>query len=162
MWELDYKESWMPKNWCIWTVVLDCKKIELVHPKGNQSWIFTGRTDTEAEAPILWPPGMKNWLIGKDPDAGKDWRQEKETTKDEIVGWHHWFDGHEFEQASAVGDGQWGLVCCSSWSRKRVGHDWATELNFILKGIPDPKHWKSRIKGHTDLRSEQKEVRRRP
>ena len=106
MWELDHKEGWAPKNWCFWTVVLekrlesplDCKEIKPVHPKGNQSWIFTGRTDAEAEAPILWPPDAKNWLIGKDPDAGKDWRQEKRwTTEDELVGWHHQLDGHEFE-----------------------------------------------------------------
>ena len=104
--ELDYKESWEPKNWCFWTLVLektlesplDSKEIQLVHPKGNQSWIFIGRTDAEAEAPILWPPDAKTWLIGKDPDAGKDWRQEeKGTTEDEAVGWHHQLDGHEFE-----------------------------------------------------------------
>ena len=106
MWELDYKKSWEPKNWCFWTVVLrktlesplDCKKIQPVYPKGNQSWILIGRTDAEAETPILWPPDAKNWLIGKDPDAGKDWRQEeKGTTEDEMVGWHHWLHGHEFE-----------------------------------------------------------------
>ena len=104
MWELDYKESWAPKNWCFWTVVLektlesplDCKKIQPVHSKGDQSWIFIGRTDAEAETPILWPPDAKSWLIGKDPDAGKDWRQEeKGTTEDEMFGWHHW--GNEFE-----------------------------------------------------------------
>ena len=127
--ELDYKESWVPKNWCFWTVVLektlecplDCKEIQLVHPKGNQSWIFTGRTDAEAEAeaPILWPPDGKNWLIGKDPDAGKDWRQEeKGTTEDEMVRWHHQLNGHEFGQTPGVGDGQGGLVCCDSWDRK--------------------------------------------
>ena len=102
--ELDYKESWVPKNWCFWTVVektlespLDYKEIQPVHPKGDQSWVFIGRTDAEAEAPILWPPDGKNWLIGKDPDAGQDWRWEKGTTEDEVVGWHHWLDGHEFE-----------------------------------------------------------------
>ena len=109
MWELDCEESWVPKNWCFWTVVLektlesllDCKEIQPVHPKGNQLWLFTGRTDAEAEAPILWPPDAKNWLIGKDPDAGKDWRQEeKGMTKDEMVGWHHQLNGHEF-------DGSW-------------------------------------------------------
>ena len=98
MWELDYKESWAPKNWCFWTVVLekalesplDYKEIQPVHPEGNQSWIFFGRTDAEAETPILWPPDVKNWLIWKDPDAGKDWRwEEKGTTEDEMVGWHH-------------------------------------------------------------------------
>ena len=106
MWELDYKESWVPMNWCFWTVVLektlesplDCKEIKPVHPKGNQSWIFIGRTNTEAESPILWPPDVKNWLTGKDPDAGKDWRQEeKGTTEDKMVGCHHWLNGHEFE-----------------------------------------------------------------
>ena len=106
MWELDYKESWVLKNWCFWTVMLentlesplDCKEIKPVNPKGNQSWIFTGRTNAEAEAPILWPPDMKNRFTGKDPDAGKDLRQEeKGTTEDEMVGWHHRFNGHEFE-----------------------------------------------------------------
>ena len=106
MWELDYKDSWAPKNWCFWTVVLekilesplDCKEIQLVHPKGYQSWIFIGKTDVEAETPILWPPDGKSWLIGKGPDAGKDWRQEeKGTTEDEMVGWHHWLNGREFE-----------------------------------------------------------------
>ena len=104
MWELDYKESWAPKNWCFWTVVLDktlespldCKEIQPVHPKGNQSRIFTGRTDVEVETPILWPPDAKNWVIWKDPDAGKDWRREKGTTEDEMVGWHHQLNGHEF------------------------------------------------------------------
>ena len=106
MWELDYKESWAPKNWCFSTVVLektlksplDCKETQLVHPKENQSWIFIGRTDADAEAPILWLPDAKNWLIGKHPDAGKDWRwEEKGTTEDEMVGWHHRLDGHEFQ-----------------------------------------------------------------
>ena len=106
MWELDHKESWAQKNWCFWTVVLakalesplDCRNIQPVHPKGNQSWIFIGRTDAEAEAPILWPPDVKSWLIWKAPDAGKDWRQEdKGTTENEMVGWHHQHDRHEFE-----------------------------------------------------------------
>ena len=127
MWELDHKESWAPKNWCFWTVVLektlesplDCKEIQLVHPKGNQSWIFIGRTDAKAEAPILWPPDVKSWLIWKDPDAGKDWRQEKKgMTEDEMVGWHHWLNGHEFEQAPGVADGQGSLACCSQWGHK--------------------------------------------
>ena len=104
MWELDYKESWAPKNWCFWTVVLektlesplDCKQIQPVHTKGNPSWIFIGSTGAEVETPILWPPDVKNWLIWKDPDAGKDWRQEeKGTTEDEMVGWHHRLNGHE-------------------------------------------------------------------
>ena len=106
MWELDYKESWVLKNWCFWTVVLektfesplDCKEIQVVCPKGNQSWVFIGRTDVEAETPILWLPDVKSWLIGKDPDAGRDWGQEeKGTTEDEMVGWHHQLDGNEFE-----------------------------------------------------------------
>ena len=106
MWNLDYKESWALKNGCFWSVVLEktlespmnFKEIQPVHPKGNQSWIFIGRIDAETETPILWPLDLKNWLIGKDPDAGKDWRQdEKETTEDEMVGWHPWLDGHEFE-----------------------------------------------------------------
>ena len=106
MWELDYKESWVPKNWRFWTVVLDkalespldCKKIQPVHPKGNQSWIFTEKSDAEAETPILWPPDVKNWLVWKDPDAGKDWRwEDKGTTEDEVVGSYHWLNGHEFE-----------------------------------------------------------------
>ena len=106
MWELDYNESWVPKNWCFWTVVLektlesplDCKEIQPVHPEGNQSWIFIGRTDAEAETQVFWPPDAKNWLIGKDPDAGKDWRwEEKGMTEDEMVVWHHWLDRHESE-----------------------------------------------------------------
>jgi len=116
-----------PKNWYSWTVVLEktlksplnSKEIQPVHPKGNQSRIFIWRTDAEAEAPILWPPDAKNWLIWKDPDAGKDWSQEeKGTTEDEIVGWHHWLDEHEFEQVLGIGDGQRSLVCCSPWDCK--------------------------------------------
>ena len=129
MWgcELHHKESWALKNWCFWTVVLektlesplDCKEIQPVRPKGNQSWIFIGRTDAETETLILWRPDVKNWLIGKDPDAGKDWRrEEKGTTEDEMVGWHHRLDRHEFEWAPGVGDGQGSLVCCSPWGRK--------------------------------------------
>ena len=127
MWELDYKESWARKNWCFWTVVLektlesplDCKEIQPVHPKGNQSWIFIGRTDVEAETPILWLPVGKSWLIWKDPDTGKDWGQEKKgMTEDEMVGWYHQLDGYEFEQALWVGDGQGSLACCSPWGRK--------------------------------------------
>ena len=142
MWELDCKESWVVKNWCFWTVVLvktlesplDCKEIQPVHPKVDQSWIFVGRIDAEGEAPVLWPPDMKNWLICKDPDAGKDWGQEeKGTTEDEMVGWHHWLDGHEFEQVLGVGDGQGSLACCSPWGRKELDMtewlDW-TELRF--------------------------------
>ena len=109
--------------------VLDCKEIKPVNPKENQSWIFIGRTDVEAEAAILWPLDAKNWLIRKDPDAGKDWMQEeKGTIEDELIGWHHWLNGHEFEQAPGVGDGQGSLVCCSPWGCKRAGHNWVTEL----------------------------------
>ena len=132
MWELDNKEGWAPKNGCFPTVVLektlesplDCKKIQPVNPKGNQSWIFIGRTD----APILWPPDTKSQLIGKDHDTGKDWRQKtKETTEDEIVRWHHWLNGCEFEQALGVGDGQGSLACCSPWGHKESD---AIELNW--------------------------------
>ena len=127
MWELDYKESWAQKNGCFWTVVLektlesplDCKEIQPVHPKGGQSWVFIGRTDVEAETPMFWPPVLKSWLIGKDPDVGKDWGQEKKgTTEDEMVGWHHGLNGYGFEWTPGVGDGQGGLVCCSSWGHK--------------------------------------------
>ena len=139
MWELDYKESWALKNWCFWTVMLektlesplDCKEIQPVHPKGNHSWIFIGRTDAEAITPIVWLPDVKNWLIGKDPDAGKDLSQEeKGTTEDEMVGWHCWLDGQEFEQGPGVGNGQGSLVCCNPWGCRRIGHDWASELNW--------------------------------
>ena len=114
--------------------LLDSKGIKPANPKGNQSWIFTGRTDAEAEAPIRWPPDAKNWLIGKDPDAGKDWRQEKKgTTKDEMVEWHHWLDGHEFEQAPGIGDGQGSLACCSPWGRKEL--DTTEWLNWGSQNI---------------------------
>ena len=127
MWELDYKESWALKNWCFWNAVLektlesplDCKEIQPVHPKGDQSWVFIGRTDAEDETPILWPPDAKSWLIGKDPDAGKGWRQEEQgTAEDQMVGWHHWLNGHGFGWTPGVGDGERGLVCCDPWGRK--------------------------------------------
>ena len=127
MWELDYKESWAPKNWCFWIVVLDKtlesplngKEIKPINPKENQSWIFIGRTD--AEALILCPPDAKNWLIEKDPDAEKDWKQkEKGMAEDEMVKWCHWLNGHEFEQAPRIGDGQGGLPCCSPWDQKEL------------------------------------------
>ena len=127
MWELDHKEGWVPKNWCFQTVVLektlqnplDCKEIKPVNPKGNQPWIFIGMTDTETEAPMLWPLDVKSWLIGKGPDAVKDWRQEeKGTTEDETVGWHHQLSGHEFEQALGDGEGQGSPACCSPWGCK--------------------------------------------
>ena len=138
MWELDHKGSWELKNWCFWTVVLEktlespleSKEIKPVDPKGNQSWIFIGRTDAEAEVPILWPPDVKNWLIRKDPDAGKDSRQdEKRTTEDEMVEWHHWLDGHEFEEAPGVGDKQGSLECCSPWGHKEL--DMTERLNWL-------------------------------
>ena len=181
MWELDCEESWAPKNWCFWTVVLektlesplDCKEIQPVHSEGDQPWDFFGRNDAKAETPVLWPPHAKSWLIGKDSDAGRDWGQEeKGMIEDEMAGWHHWLDGHESEWTPGVGDGQGGLACCDSWGHKeldtterlnwtevlprsqsgsvnsgnwwwtgrpgvlqfmgsqRVGHDWATELNW--------------------------------
>ena len=143
MWELDYKESWALKNWCFWTVVLektlesplDCKEIQPVHSKGDQSWTFIGRTDAEAETPILWSRDAKSWLIGKDPDAGKDWRpEEKGSTEDEMAGWHHHLDGHEFEQALGIGHGQGGLVCCSPWGHKES--DTTEQLNWTELKYP--------------------------
>ena len=121
------RKGWVPKNWCFWTVVLektlesplDFKEVQPVHPKGDQSWIFIGRTDVKAETPILWPPDAKSRLIRKDPDAGKDWRQkEKGMTEDEMVGWHHRLDGHEFEQALGDSERQASLACYSPWSCK--------------------------------------------
>ena len=135
MWELDYKESWAPKNWCFWTVVLektlesplDCKEIQPVHPAGDQSWVFIGRTDVEDETPIFWPPDAKSWLIWKDPDVGKDLEQEENgMTEGEMVGWNHWLNGHGFEQALGDGEGQGSPACCSPWGC-RVGHYWMTE-----------------------------------
>ena len=138
MWELHYKESWALKNRCFWTVVLEktlespleCKEIQQVHPKGSQSWIVIGRTDAEDETPILWPPDAKNWLTEKDPDAGKDWRQEeKGLADDDMVGWYHQLDEHEFEQAPGVGYGWGSLVCCSPWGRKES--DMTERLNQL-------------------------------
>ena len=145
MWELDYKESWALKNWYFWTVVLektlesplDCKEIKSVNSKGNQSWIFIGRTDAKDETPILWPPDVKNWLTGKGPHAGKDLRQEeKGTREDEMVGWHHQLNRHDFEQAPGVANGQWGLACCSPWGHKSQTwlSDW-TELKIKPKNV---------------------------
>ena len=120
MWELDCEEGWVQKNWCFWTVVsektleslLDCKEVQLVHPKGNQPWI-------SVLPGLMWPPDVKNWLIWKDPDAGKDWRwEEKGMIEDEMVGWHHWLNGHEFEQAPGDGEGQGSLASCSPWGLK--------------------------------------------
>ena len=139
IWELDYKESWAPKNWCFWTVVLektvesplDCREIQPVHPKGDQSWVFIGSTDVEAETPILWPPDAESWLIGKDSGAGREWGQEeKGMTEDEMVGQHYQLNGHGFGWTPGVGDGQGGLACCSSWGRKES--DTTERLNFKL------------------------------
>ena len=135
-------KSWTVKkperrmNWCFWSVVLektlesslDCKKIQPVHPKGDQFCVFIGRTDPEAETPVLWLPHVKSWLIGKDSDAGRDWGQEKGMTEDEMAGWHHRLDGHEFGWTPGVGDRQGGLVCCNSWGRKES--DMTEPLNW--------------------------------
>ena len=137
IWDGLTKEVWEPKNWCFWTVVLektlesplDCKEIKPVNPKGNQSLIFIGRTVAKAEAPILWPPNAENWLIERDPGAGKDWRQEKGKIEDEMVGWHHWLYGYKFGESQEDSDGQGSLFCCNPWDG-RVGHDWVTELNW--------------------------------
>ena len=154
MWGLDYKEIWAPKNWCFWTVVLesplDCKEIQPVHPKGDQSWVFIGRTDVEAEIPKLWLPDVKSWLISKIPDAGKDWRQEeKGTTEDEMVGWHHQLNWHGFGQTPGLGDGQGGLACCGLWGRKES--DTTERLNWtvyymwkLLRVNPKSSHHKEK------------------
>ena len=135
-------KSWAPKNWCFWTVVLektlesplDCKKIQPVHPKGYQSWVFIGKTDVETETPIFWPPDAKSWLIGKDPEAGKYWGQEeKGTTEEEMVRWHHQLNGHGFGWTPRVGDEQGGLVCCDSWCRKES--DTTKNWTDILSGF---------------------------
>ena len=151
MLEVDYKESWALKNWCSWTVVLektlesplDCKKIQPIHPKGDQSWVFIGRTDAEAETPILGPPDSKSWLIGKDPDAGKDWgREEKGTTEDEMVGCPHWFYGHEFEQAPRVGDGQRSLACCGPWGWEELDTtEWVNWTQLTVISYALFVHW---------------------
>ena len=135
------------KNWCFWTMVLektlesplDCKEIQPVHPKGDQFWVFIGRTDAEAETPILWPPDGKSWLLEKDPDAGRDWGQEeKGTTEDEMAGWHHQLHGHEFGQTLIAGGGQGGLACCDSWGHKESDTterlNW-TELNKFSREV---------------------------
>ena len=148
MWELDCEESWVLKNWCFWTVVLertlesplDCKKIQPVHSEGDQPWDFFGRNDAKAETLVLWPPHAKNWLIGKDSDAGRHWGQEeKGTTEDEMAGWHHWLDGRESEWTLGVGDGQGGLACWDLWGRKESDRtEWLnwTELNRAKSEIP--------------------------
>ena len=137
MWDLDCEESWALKNWCFWTVVLektlesplDCKEIQPVHSEGDQPWDFFGRNDAKTEIPVLWPPHVKSWLIGKDSDAGRDWGQEeKAMTEDEMAGWHHWLDGCESQWTPGVGDGQGGLACCDSWGRKES--DTTEQLNW--------------------------------
>ena len=144
MWELDQKEGWAPKNWCFQTVVLektlespvDCKVIKSVNPIGNKSWILTGRSDAEAEAPIICSPDVKNQPTGKDPDAREDWGQdEKKVTEDEMVEWHHWLNGHEFEQTLGDSEGQGSLVCCSPWGRKESTRlsGWTT---YIIPSSP--------------------------
>ena len=145
MWELDCEEGWAPKNGCFWTVVLektiksplDCKEIQPVHSEGDQPWDFFGRNDAKAETPVLWPPHVKSWLIGKDFDAGRDWGQEeKGTIEDEMAGWHHWLDGRESEWTPGDGDGQGGLACCDSWGHKESDMtEWLnwTELNLIQR-----------------------------
>ena len=149
MWELDCEESWAPKNWCFWTVVLektlesplDCKEIQLVHSKGDWSWVFFGRSDAKAETPALWPPHVKSWLIGKDSDAGRDWGQEeKGMTEDEMPGWHHRLDGREFEWTLGVGNGRGGLMCCNSWGHKQS--DTSEQLNWTeLKDSQRNTRW---------------------
>ena len=159
MWELDCKESWALKNWCFWTMVLeetlenplDWKEIQPVHAKGNQSWIFIGRTDAEAEVPVLWPPHVKNWFIWQDPDAGEDLRQEaKGTTEDELVGWHHWLSGLEFE----YGDGQGSLACCSPWSSKELDMtgclNWTELIDSISLDKSDHHSGSHLIVAHND------------
>ena len=130
MWELNCEERWMPKNWCFWTLVLektlesplDSKEIQPVHPKGNESCIFIGRTDVETETPVLWPPDATSWLIWKDPDTGKDWRwEEKGIAEKEMVGWHHWLNGHEFEKTPRDSEREGSLVCYNPWGNKESG-----------------------------------------
>ena len=138
MWELDCEEGWVPKNWCVWTVVLEktlesslnCKEIQPVHSKGNHSWVFIGMNDAKAETPVLWSPRVKSWLIGNIFDAGREWGQEeKGTTEDEMAGWHHRLDGGYSEWTPGVGDGQGGLVCCNSWDHKES--DMTEQLNWF-------------------------------
>ena len=150
MWELNHKKGWAQKNWCFWTVVSektlespsDCKEIQPVYPKVDQSWIFIGRTDAKGEAPILWPADAKNWLTGINHNAIKDWREEKKgTTEDEIVGWHHWLNEHAFEQAPGVRNGQGGLACCCSWGHKELDTtEWLNWTN-LNPSQNIPKNW---------------------
>ena len=153
MWELDCEEGWAPKNWCFWTVALekalesplDCKEIQPVHSKGDQPWVFFGRIDAKAETPILWPSHAKSWLMGKDSDAGRDrGQEEKGTTEDEMAGWHHQLDGHEFEWTPGEGDGQGGLACWDSRGPKESDTterlNW-TEVALVMSDSWDPINW---------------------
>ena len=156
MWVLDCEESWALKNWCFWTVVLektlesplDCKEIQPVHSKGDQSWVYFGRSDAKTETPVLWPPHAKSWLTGKDSDVGRDWEQERKVmTKDEMAGWHHWLNGHESEWTPGVGDGQGGLACCNSWGRKESDTT-ETELKWT-----ELNHWVLQAENENDQRT---------
>ena len=157
MWELDCKEGWLLKNWCFWTLVLentlesplDCKRIKPVNPKGNQPWVFIGMID--ADAPTLWPSDVKSWLLRKDSDAGKDWGQKKGTTENEMVGWHHQPNGHEFEQIPEDSEGQISLVCCSSWAHQDSdktewlnNSHWPRIVLAIIYVMPSTSHGDSR------------------
>ena len=158
MWELDHKEGWAPKNRCFWTVVLektlesplDCKEIKPVNRKRNWSWIFIGRTEAEAEALILWPPNWKNWLIGKDPKIERE--EDKGMTEDEMVGWHHQLNGHEFEQALGDGEGQGSLACCHLWGRKELDtsewtkKEWNWKRDSFRQNLPEFGSWPSHLK----------------
>ena len=151
MWELDCEESWAPKNWCfeLWCWIrllkspLDCKEMQPVYPKGEQSWVFIGRTVVEVETPILWSPDGKSWLIWKDPDAGKDWGQEeKGTTEEEMVGWHHRLDGRGFEWHPGVVDGQGGLACCDSWGCRELDMtEWLNWTELWVFGKEGAGEW---------------------
>ena len=162
MWELDCEESWARKNWCFWTVVLektpesplDCKEIQPVHSKGDQSWVFFGRNDAMAETPVLWPPHAKSWLIGKDSDAGRDWGQEEEgTMEDKMAGWHHQLDGRGFGWTLGVGDEQGGLACCNSWGRKEL--DTTERLNWTELNWRETFHFKRKFQIPFQNRSSQ-------
>ena len=158
MWELDCEEGWALKNCCFWTVVLektlesplDCKEIQPVHSEGDQLWAFFGRNDAKAEAPVLWPPHVKSWLIGKDTDPGRDWGQEeKGMTEDDMAGWHHGLDGRESEWSLRVGDGQGGLACCDSWGHKESDTtEWLnwTELNWEYGGVEKAPELSGKLK----------------
>ena len=149
MWVLDHKEGWVPKNWCFWIMVLEKtlessldSKIKPVNPIGNQFWIFIGRTDAEAKAPILWPRDVKNQFIGKDPDAGQGWRQEeKGTTEDEMVGWHHWLDGHEFEQTLVMDKEAWHAAVCGVTKSQTQLSDWTELMGYSILKVVQWKKW---------------------